>query len=144
MGNKYLLLTFSLFISILTYSQKIKVKFKKGKVLVNGTEILIYEKRELGDEFIIYSIKNREEIADMVQMNNGTSAYLEGDYKRMYFNNEEIKIESSRIYSKGWKYVIKLLIKNKVLDMTGKVNLERLQKFAKKYDENITNRTIRY
>ncbi|WP_431164588.1 hypothetical protein [Tenacibaculum halocynthiae] len=125
------------------YSQK--VRFKKGKVIVDKKEILSYEKNGfLGSEITLYSLDGENEIAEMFHERNGTNSYQEDDYKKLFFTNEEIKIESGRIKFRGWKYVIKLLIRNKVLGMDGKINLAKLKKFAKKYDENITNRTVRY
>lgn len=142
--KKRTIIFLGLFLALTQTSFSQKVKLKKRKVLLDGKEILSYEKRGFGTEITFYSLKNNEEIAEMYQENNGTNTYIEDDYKVMFFSTSEIKIESSRIHSRGWKYVIKLLIKNKVLDVNGQIDSEKLKKFAKKYDENITNRTIRY
>ena len=117
------------------------VKFKKGKVLVDGKEILTLD-RQL-TEATFYSLEDNEEILYLKHESNGTPHYLEDDYIIIFFSNEEIKIETSRI-SGSRKKILKTLIKNKVLDLNGKIDLEKLKKFAKKYDENITNRTVRY
>ncbi|AZJ35136.1 hypothetical protein [Tenacibaculum singaporense] len=142
--NKKLLLSiaFTILISSLGFSQKIKLK--KGKVLVDGKEILNYEKRGLGTELILYSLDSKDEIVNMFQENSGTHSYLDDDYKKMFFTKDEIWVESSRVSNRGWKYMIKLLLENNVLDNEGNINSKNLKKFAKKYDENITNRTVRF
>ncbi|RSC93440.1 hypothetical protein [Tenacibaculum singaporense] len=143
MNKKFLLsIAFTILISSLGFSQKIKLK--KGKVLVDGKEILNYQKRGLGTELILYSLDSKDEIVNMFQENNGTHSYLDDDYKKMFFTKDEIWVESSRVSTRGWKYMIKLLLENNVLDNEGSINSKNLKKFAKKYDENITNRTVRF
>jgi len=142
MNKNLLLLVIAIVISSYGYSQK--VKLKKGKVLVDGKEILKYEKQSLGSEITLYSLEDEDEIADFIHDRNGTNSYVEDDFKKLFFSRDEIKIESSRLRARGWKYIIKTLLKNKVLDLEGNIDTEKLKKFAKKYDENITNRTVRY
>ena len=62
----------------------------------------------------------------------------------MFFSEDEIKVETSQFNGMGWKRVIKQIIRSKVLDMDGNINSVKLKKFARRFDENITNRTIRY
>ncbi|WP_425659553.1 hypothetical protein [Tenacibaculum ascidiaceicola] len=143
MNKKFLLsIAFTILTSSLIFSQKIK--FKKGKILVDGKEILKYEKRGFGTEITFYSLDNNDEVANMFQEDNGTHNYLDDDYKKMFFAKDEIWVESSRVRARGWKYMVKLLLENNVLDNEGNINSKNLKKFAKKYDENITNRTVRF
>ncbi|CAM1369763.1 conserved hypothetical protein [Tenacibaculum litoreum] len=143
MNKKFLLsIAFTILISSLGFSQKIKLK--KGKVLVDGKEILKYEKRGLGTEITFYSLINDNEVADMKIEDNGTLHFQDDDYRKMFFSEDEIKIETSSFNGRGWKYVIKQLLKSKVLNIKGEIDYERLKKFAKKHDENITNRTVRF
>lgn len=140
MNKKFLLsIALTILVSSLGFAQK--VKFKKGKVLVDGKEILKIERQ--GTEATLYSLEGDDEVIYLNYESNGTLHYLEDDYIVIFFSKEEIKVETSRIKGSR-KRVIKALIKNKVLDMNGEINLEKLKKFAKKYDENITNRTVRY
>lgn len=140
MNKKFLLsIALTILVSSLGFAQK--VKFKKGKVLVDGKEILKIERQ--GTEATLYSLEGDDEVIYLNYESNGTLHYHEDDYVVIFFSKEEIKVETSRIKGSR-KRVIKALIKNKVLDMNGVINLEKLKKFAKKYDENITNRTVRY
>ncbi|WP_299107201.1 hypothetical protein [uncultured Tenacibaculum sp.] len=139
--NKKFLLSIALTILVSSFGFAQKVKFKKGKVLVDGKEILKIERQ--GTEATLYSLEGDDEVIYLNYESNGTLHYHEDDYVVIFFSKEEIKVETSRIKGSR-KRVIKALIKNKVLDMNGEINLEKLKKFAKKYDENITNRTVRY
>lgn len=123
------------------FSNAQKVKFKKGKVLVDGKEILKIERQ--GSEATFYSLDGDDEVFYLNYENNGTLHYHNDDYVLIFFSDEEIRVETSKIGGSR-KRVVKTLIKNKVLDLSGKINSEKLRKFAKKYDENITNRTVRY
>lgn len=84
-------------------------------------------------------------------MDNETLRYQEDDYYILNFLTEKIKVESndfSKILNfmnskKAMEKLIKWLLKEKVLTNDGELNPERLTIFKEKYDENITERTIR-
>ncbi len=138
-----------LVITFTTISFAQKIKIKKNEVTVDGTHILNYEKSS-GYNFSIYDL-NDDEIIFFKYHNNETSEYYDDDYFILQFFNEDMKIETTE---SGWvpislstkKYAQKFLgwlMKEKVMDKTGQINAEKLKRFAQKYEENITNRTIR-
>ena len=142
--NKKLVLSiaFTILLTAVGFSQKIKLK--KGKVLVDGKAIMKYERQGLGAKITLYSLDNDDEIIDMLAKGNETPHCRGDDYCMMFFSEDEIKVETSQFNGMSWKRVIKQIIRSKVLDMDGNINSEKLKKFARKYDENITNRTVRY
>ena len=46
--------------------------------------------------------------------------------------------------NKPFKKIIEWMIKKKVITEEGAVDTDKLELFVKNYDENITNRTVRY
>jgi hypothetical protein len=146
---KFLVLIVSVAFLGLNSSYAQNVKIKKDKVLLEGKLFLKYEKIN----FITHSIYdlNDNEILFVQFKDNETSDYTDDDFYVLNFINESIKVESSdysRIASfmssrKAIQKLIRWLVKDKVISADGSVNLKRLQIFFDKYDEKITNRTIR-
>lgn len=74
-------------------------------------------------------------------MDNETTGYIEDDFIKIHFVDLDLVCEISSGF--GRKAIINKLLKEKVLSLDGKLNEEKAKKFVKKYDENITNRTVR-
>lgn len=132
-------------------AQEVEVEIKKDKVLLDGKEFLKYEKENVWNQSF-YSLGDGEEIIHYRFNNNGTDSYFEDDYFILNFLNEKIKIESSQTSrttvlmstKKSSEKLIKWLLKDKVLNADGTINKEKLDNFYDKYNEDITNRTVRY
>jgi hypothetical protein len=136
----YLSLTlFFAFIGQSTNAQE--VKLKKDQILVDEKPTFEYDKS--GFEFHIYKLGTKDEIIYILHNNNSTQQYLEDDYKKIIFLNQKVTIESSVFRARGFKYIVELMLKEKVLDLEGNISTDNLEKFAAKYNENITERTIR-
>lgn len=85
--------------------------------------------------------------------NNETKDYFEDDYIVLNFLTAKKKIESKNIRQsisgmgmnskKNMQKLISWLLKEKVINETGELNLDKLETFYDKYNENITERTIR-
>ena len=134
-----LLIAFFCFININAQ----KIKLKKGFVLVDGEKKFEYEKGDGGTELSLYTLGKEKEILFMMKNKNETVGYLNDDFKQITFINENLKLETVTYRSYPHKWFIKKFIKEKVLELNGKINSEKLAIFFSKYDENITNRTIR-
>lgn len=134
-----LLLTFF----CLTNMNAQKIKLKKGFVLVDGEKKFEYEKGDGGTELSLYTLGREKEILFMMKNKNETVGYLNDDFKQITFIKEKQKLETATYRSYPHKWFIKKFIKEKVLEINGKINSEKLEIFFSKYDENITNRTIR-
>jgi len=74
-------------------------------------------------------------------MDNETISYIGDDFIKIHFIELDLLCEISSGY--GRKAIINKLLKEKVLGLDGKFNEEKAKRFVKKYDENITNRTVR-
>jgi len=144
------LLTFSLLVLSFNFYFTQEVEIKDGKVLLDGKQILKAEKINMV-EYSFYNLKSDDEILLFRQMDNETSRYQDDDYYVLNFLTEKVKVESNDFYKiasfmnskKSMEKLIKWLLKEKVLTIDGELNSDRLAIFKEKYDQNITERTIR-
>ncbi|MDM1061141.1 hypothetical protein HXZ62_00975 [Empedobacter falsenii] len=135
------LLTIGLLILTATvFSQEINLK--KGKVLLDGKEILSYERQNSGDlEIHLYNLETKDEVLYMKKNSNETPKYYEDDFTQIRFLTFGKLLETK--INKSWTNLLEWLVQNKVIDNTGKLNEEKVDLIIKNYDENITERTIR-
>jgi len=144
------LLTLSLLVLSFNFYFTQEVEIKDDKVLLDGKQILKAEKINMV-EYSFYNLKSDDEILLYRQMDNETSRYQDDDYYVLNFLTEKVKIESNDFYKiasfmnskKSMEKLIKWLLKEKVLTNDGELNPDRLAIFKEKYDQNITERTIR-
>ena len=144
------LLTFSLLVLSFNFYFTQEVEIKEDKVLLDGKQILKAEKINMV-EYSFYNLKSDDEILLYRQMDNETSRYQDDDYYVLNFLTEKVKVESNDFYKiasfmnskKSMEKLIKWLLKEKVLTNDGELNPDRLTIFKEKYDQNITERTIR-
>lgn len=122
------------------YAQE--VELKDDKVIIDGKEILKYEKVNNGQ----YSFFNNadDEILMYKYQNNQTQELIEDDYITFNFLTLKKKVQTSDfslIYAssskKSMQKLIKLLLKEKVLDLNGTMNDEKLDIFIEKYNQVI-------
>ncbi|WP_294304796.1 hypothetical protein [uncultured Chryseobacterium sp.] len=141
----FILLTIS---ANLYFSQEVEIK--DDKVLLDGKQILRAEKINM-IQYSFYDLKNDEEILLYRAFDNETPKYVNDDYYSLNFLTEKVKVETndfSKIASfmnskKAMEKLIKWLLKEKVLTPEGELNADRVSIFKEKYDQNITDRTIR-
>lgn len=144
------LLTLSLLVLSFNFYFTQEVEIKDDKVLLDGKQILKAEKINIV-EYSFYNLKSDDEILLYRQMDNETSRYQDDDYYVLNFLTEKVKIESNDFYKiasfmnskKSMEKLIKWLLKEKVLTNDRELNPDRLAIFKEKYDQNITERTIR-
>ncbi|AZB30860.1 hypothetical protein [Chryseobacterium balustinum] len=144
------LLTFSLLVLSFNFYFTQEVEIKDDKVLLDGKQILKAEKINMV-EYSFYNLKSDDEILLYRQMNNETSRYQDDDYYVLNFLTEKVKVESNDFYKiasfmnskKSMEKLIKWLLKERVLTNDGEINPDCLAIFKEKYDQNITERTIR-
>lgn len=133
------------------HAQEVELN-KKDEVLLDGKTILNYKKINArqysfysldGDEILYYKLDDKE-----------TRQYIEDDFFILNFLTAKKKVETknrSLVASglgmnsaKNMAKLIKALLEEKVLDAEGKLNLDKLDIFYEKHNENITARTVRY
>lgn len=126
-----------------------EVEIVKDKILLDGKQFLKYEKINLVNHSFFNM--NDDEILNFRSFDNETPKYMEDDYFALNFINEKTKVEStdfSRIMAfmnsrKSCEKLIKWMLKDKVLNTDGTINPEKLEVFVQKYDEKVTERTMR-
>lgn len=146
-------LTFFLFLSLFSFNKfsAQEVSIKDDKIEINNVPVLRFEKINL-EQYSFYNL-NDDEILLFRYNNNETPNNNNDDFIVLNFLNNKRKVESKNIEKvmagfglNSKKNSIKLinwLIKEKVLTTEGIINPDKLDIFVEKYDENITNRTIR-
>lgn len=144
------LLTVFLFMVSFNFYFSQEVVIKDDKVLLDGKQILKAEKINAA-QYSFFTMKDDEEILMYKGMDNETPMYLDDDYYILNFLTEKTKVESKDFTKianfmnsrKGMEKLIKWLLKERVINSEGELNSDRVQIFKEKYDENITERTLR-
>ena len=132
----------------LYFSQDVTIK--DDKVLLDGKQILKAEKINAA-QYSFFSMKDDEEVLLYKYMDNETPRYVSDDYFILNFLTEKTKIESTDLgkianfmnSKKGMEKLVRWLLKERVINHDGELNSERVAVFTDKYDENITERTLR-
>lgn len=135
-----------LLISVVSYNlvSAQKVKLKNDFVLIDGVKVFKYEKNA-GDGWLsLYDLNTGDEVIFIRENDNGTdgSYNRDDDYTQYKFINEDIVIEISTY--NHWKNHVKFLYKNKCFDLEGKIDKKNVQRTFDKFDEKITDRTIKH
>ncbi|AZB08744.1 hypothetical protein EG344_07830 [Chryseobacterium sp. G0162] len=126
------------------------VSIKDDKVLLDGKQILKAEKINL-TQYSFFSMKDDEEVLMYKYMDNETPRYVSDDYFVLNFLTEKTRVESTDLAKianfmnskKGMEKLVRWLLKERVINQDGELNPDRLAIFKEKYDENITQRTLR-
>lgn len=132
----------------LYFSQEVTIK--NDKVLLDGNQILKVEKINVA-QYSFFSMKDDEEVLLYKYMDNETPSYVSDDYFILNFLTEKTKVESTDIAKianfmnskKGMEKLVRWLLKERVINNNGELNPDRISVFKDKYDENITERTLR-
>lgn len=131
-------------------AQTVTLDKKKNTIAIDGVTALKYTKNNrLSWSFFD---KDDNEIVFFKVEDNGTPAYIDDDYMVINFLNENTKTETNDFshvqavfnINKTIEKSVVWLLKEKVLNTEGYINPDKVAVFHSKYDQNITNRTIRY
>jgi len=117
------------------------IKLKDDQVWVDGKPTFSFDKKNMNNVFRLYQLNTTNELVTIAQQHLGdgeTSAV--NDYKKLVFAPQNILIESRVLRSRNWKFIIQLLMSEKVFDANGLIDQRNLERFAGKYDEKITPR----
>ncbi|WP_333600275.1 hypothetical protein [Flavobacterium sp.] len=117
-----------------------EVKLKETTVLVDDKPAFSFDKKNLNNEFHLYKLNTQEELVVLQQQHIGSETSAVNDYKKLIFAKQNIVIESKVLRPRNWKFLIQLLLTEKVLDVSGSIDEKNLERFAGKYDEKITPR----
>lgn len=126
-----------------TIAQAQKVKLKKDQVLLDGKAIMSYEKEMWGVHKIhLFTLDTQDELIEINNNDNETDKYYDDDFVQIRFLTQGKMVELKS--NKSFKKMIEWLIKKKIIDTNGTLLVDNIDLFVKNYDENITNRTVRY
>ncbi len=115
-----------------------KIKFKKGKVMVDGTECLNYDISPNNVEFTTND-DSQTIILKFIRTGIGQNGGL---YTKVVFVEQD-KSFTSKSYIFNKKILVKKLLSNKVLKDC-KIDETKIDKFLMKYDEKIEETLIRF
>ncbi|WP_162127433.1 hypothetical protein [Flavobacterium phycosphaerae] len=127
-----------------TLTQTVKaqeLKLKDNVVLLGDKPAFSFDKKAMNNEFHLYKLNTQEELVVLKHQHVGADTGAQDDFKKIIFAKQNIVIESKVLQKRNWKFLIQLLLDEKVLDpSTGTVDVKNLERFAGKYDEKITPR----
>ncbi len=119
----------ALFVSfIISQSYCQDVKLKKGKIFINGKAILSYKKQMIGVNTLkVFTLNPKKEILYIVKDDNQTSNNELDNETRIKFvqQNKEFVFHENRTYAEYLTW----LIKEKVLNSEGKINVKNIDTF---------------
>ena len=133
-----------------TWSFSQEVREVDNEILIDGVKVFKVKYTKLID-FSIFSLDDEELIYCMYNENE-TPSYYDDDYIVINFLTKKLKVETTKrdkiavttgVYKKSLIKLINLLITEKVMNVDGTLNEEKLNIFYEKHHENITERTIR-
>ena len=96
----------------------------------------------MNNELYVYKLNTKEELIHLLVDNNGTEI-KQDDGKKLIFEQQKISIQSKNFRTRKWDFLIALLLEEKVIDLNGNINLDNLNRFKAKYDDNDVNKTMR-
>jgi len=113
---------------------------KKGTIYLNDQEFLTYEKRSNAMELVVFELNAENELFTCI-FYNGDKETRNDNYFRLIFSESEKSMEYSQTY---WnKSLIAWLLEQKIITSDGKIDNDKIDLFIKKFDEKLTERTLR-
>ena len=119
-------------------NKDVKFKYKKEYVFVQKKEVL--KLRYSIGYFYVSDLNNGEEMMYFRINDNETPSYFDDDYVKVFFNDSEKEFESKS----HQRILMAQMINEGVFDSDWNLVEENVDKFIRKYDENISNRTVRF
>jgi hypothetical protein len=123
-----------------------EVELKDDKILLDGKEILKYEKIDLM-KHSFFTLDSGDEILYFLISDNETLENLDDDYFTLKFLTEKINVESNEVSKiasisskKTIQKLIKWLVKEKVIGVDGKLDRAKLEIFHEKFHAKITEK----
>lgn len=112
-----------------------ELSIREGTVFLDQKAIFSYDQKAPNNEFHLYRLQSEKTIVEIKQVHKTG----EKEYKILTFLKQEITIESAALSKRNWKYILQLLLNEKVINTNGVINLPNLVQFAQKYDDKINS-----
>lgn len=114
-----------------------KLELINGKVFLDEKAIFSYDQKVPNNEFHLFRLNSEKNIVTIKQVHQTGELNSKKEYKTLTFSKQEVTIESASLGKRNWKYILLLLLNEKVINTNGIINLPNLAQFAQKYDEKI-------
>jgi len=112
-----------------------KLELKDGTVYLLDTAIFSYDQKVPNNEFHLFRLNSEKTIVEMKQVHHSAALNSKNEYKTLTFSKQNVTIESVLLSKRNWKYILQLLLDEKVINTKGVVNLPNLAQFAEKYQK---------
>jgi hypothetical protein len=112
-----------------------KLELKDGTVYLLDTAIFSYDQKVPNNEFHLFRLNSEKTIVEMKQVHHSAALNSKNEYKTLTFSKQNVTIESVLLSKRNWKYILQLLLDEKVINTKGVVNLSNLAQFAEKYQK---------
>jgi len=119
-----------------------EIKLKDAIVYSGDTAAFSFAKKFMNNELYVYKLNTKEELVHLLVDTNGTEI-KQDDGKKLIFEQQKVSIQSKNFRTRKWDFLIALLLEEKVIDLKGNINLDNLNRFKAKYDDNDINKTMR-
>lgn len=119
-----------------------EIKLKDAIVYSGDTPAFSFTKKSMNNELYVYKLNTKEELVHLLVDTNGTEI-KQDDGKKLIFVQQKVSIQSKNFRTRKWDFLIALLLEEKVIDLKGNINLDNLNRFKAKYDDNDVNKTMR-
>ena len=119
-----------------------EIKLKDAIVYSGDTPVFSFAKKYMNNELYVYKLNTKEELVHLLIDTNGTEI-KQDDGKKLIFEQQKVSIQSKNFRTRKWDFLIALLLEEKVIDLKGNINLDNLNRFKAKYDDNDVNKIMR-
>jgi hypothetical protein len=119
-----------------------EIKLKDAIVYSGDIPAFSFAKKSMNNELYVYKLSTKEELVHLLVDTNGTEI-KQDDGKKLIFVQQKVSIQSKNFRTRKWDFLIALLLEEKVIDLKGNINLDNLNRFKAKYDDNDMNKIIR-
>jgi len=119
-----------------------EIKLKDAIVYSGYTPVFSFAKKYMNNELYVYKLNTKEELVHLLIDTNGTEI-KQDDGKKLIFEQQKVSIQSKNFRTRKWDFLIALLLEEKVIDLKGNINLDNLNRFKAKYDDNDVNKIMR-
>jgi hypothetical protein len=122
-----------------TITKAQQLELLDGKILLDQKAIFSYDQKTPNNEFHLYRLNSEKSIVAIKHVHHMGKLNSKKEYKILTFSKQEITINSVVLAQRNWKFILQLLLDEKVITINGNINLPNLEKFAEKYDEKINS-----
>lgn len=119
------------------------VKFKNKIVTIDNKEVLTYEQPFMSDNMTFFKLNSKEEILYLQYTNDPHSRNANMLYYTIAFVQQKVSFETQKFNQHGLKKVFKKMVKEGIVLPDGTIDVEAMERFKVKYEDNISKFLVR-